>query len=89
MPPPKRPHAHATDRTWEQIERLGLGLMSVAKLQVSLVRLVRLMVLESLPLDAYLWIYESESERSRSQIPARRVRSGPPLRIRLNTLTYT
>ena len=50
--------------------------MSVAKLQVSLVRLVRFTMLELLPLQlyAYLWIYE----HSQGQISLARPDRDPP-----------
>ena len=52
---------------------LELGLMSVAKLQVSLVRLIRFTMLESLPACLFMFYVGS-----RSQIRAHGVRSGPP-----------
>ena len=64
---------------------LELGLMSVAKLQVSLVRLVRSTMLELLPLCAYLWIFVS----SPNQIPSHQIRSGPPYRCLFFTQTQS
>ena len=54
-----------------------MGLMSVAKLQVSLVRLVRSTMLESLPACLRISLF-MVFVGSRSQIRAHGVRSGPP-----------